>query len=174
MENVQSSVLHAADRALTFVERLIVVVLLFVSAGILVLDILCRSMAGFSIAWAPELARYAIVWLVFIGGSMGARTGAGISIDVIGELFPEHVVRRLVQVAMAVSAGTAAAMAYFGLTLVRQMYGFGQTSPSLLWPMWAVYLAIPVGFGLMAIRFMQDALTVSLAKRQLVIAETSA
>ncbi len=164
----------AIDRSLTFVERLIVIVLLFVSAAILVLDIVWRTVGSTSIAWAPELTRYAIVWLVFIGGSMGARNGAHISIDVLGELLPARVMRRFIQCAMLISAATSLAMAYFGFTLVRQMYGFGQTSPSLLWPMWAVYLAVPVGFGLMAVRFTQDALTLSVEARHLVIAETSA
>lgn len=169
-----AGVLSAIDRVLTFLERLIVVVLLFVSAGILVFDIVLRTVTGSSIAWAPELTRYAIVWLVFIGGAMGARTGAHISIDVIGELLPKNVVRTFMQAAMLISAATSVAMAYFGVTLVKLMLGFGQTSPSLALPMWAIYLAIPVGFGLMAIRFTQDAFTLSIESRQLVIAETSA
>lgn len=166
--------LKAADDWLTWVERFIVVVLLFVSAGVLVLDIGLRSAFRVSLAWAPEMTRYAIVWLVFIGGSLGARTGAHISIDVLSEMLPRSMALRILQAATLMAAGTSVAMAWFGITLVRQMYGFGQTSPSLLWPMWAVYLAIPIGFGLMAIRFMQHAHALSLDDKRLQLAKTSA
>ena len=54
------------------------------------------------------------------------------------------------------------------------MAQFNQHSPSLRWPMWAIYLAVPIGFGLMSLRFLQHLLFLSVDERRRSIAETSA
>ncbi|MFT7311525.1 MAG: TRAP-type C4-dicarboxylate transport system permease small subunit, partial [Paracoccaceae bacterium] len=57
------------DRAMSLLEVTVVTVLLVLSVTIVVADILSRILLGVSISWASELARYAIVWMVFVGGS---------------------------------------------------------------------------------------------------------
>lgn len=162
------------DTCVTWLEKFAVVVLLFVSAGVLVADIALRTVISVSLAWAPEMTRYAIVWLVFIGGSLAARGGAHISIDVLSEVMPRKAAVGVLQLAAVIAAGTCVAVAIYGVYLVNQMYGFRQTSPSLQWPMWAVYLAVPIGFGLMAVRFIQHACSMSIEERRLKLAATSA
>ncbi len=46
-------------------------------------------------------------------------------------------------------------IAFFGARWVIFIYGTGQISPDLEWPMWVIYLAIPFGSGLMCYRFIQ-------------------
>ena len=95
--------LSLADRGLEFLERAAIVLLFLVSVSVLILDIVLRSTVGVSFAWAPELTRYAIVWLVFIGASVGARSGAHISIDLFSEVLSERHARWLLQGAAAIS-----------------------------------------------------------------------
>ena len=45
---------------------------------------------------------------------------------------------------------------FYGAKLIMQTRMFGQVSPALQVPMWVVQLAIPVGAGLMALRFAQQ------------------
>lgn len=153
--------LKVVDRGLMTLERAIVVFLLFLSAGVLVVDVALRNLFHASLPWAPELTRYAIVWMVFIGASLGARAGAHISIDILSEILPPRLSLLVLRISAIIATTTCVVMAYFGIQLVILMYGFRQTSPSLLWPMWAVFLAIPVGFGLMAIRFIQFGFTLT-------------
>jgi C4-dicarboxylate transporter DctQ subunit len=47
-------------------------------------------------------------------------------------------------------------IAFFGVRWVIFIYGTGQISPDLEWPMWIIYLAIPLGSGLMSYRFYQS------------------
>lgn len=166
--------LTLADRALGFLEKAAIVVLFFVSVLVLILDIVLRSTVGTSLAWAPELTRYAIVWLVFIGASIGARTGAHISIDLFSEVLSERHAHRLLQGAALISVVGCILLTYHGVHLVQQMAQFNQTSPSLRWPMWAVYMAVPIGFGLMSLRFLQHLLFLSVDERRRSIADTSA
>lgn len=166
--------LYRIDATLTFMERTTVALLLLVAVGILVADVALRAFFGVALAWAAELTRYAIVWLVFIGGAIGARSGAHISIDLLGTILPARAAHRLVQVAAMIAAGTTAMIAWYGWTLVGQMRQFGQTSASLEWPMWVVYLAIPIGCGLMTLRFIQNAVFLSEDARRLSVAQSTA
>ncbi len=165
---------HRIDAALTFLERTTVALLLLVAVVILVADVALRAVFGIALSWAAELTRYAIVWLVFIGGAIGARSGAHISIDVLGAILPPRAAHRLVQVAALIAAGTTAMVAWYGWMLVGQMRQFGQTSASLEWPMWVVYLAIPVGCCLMTLRFIQNAVFLSEDARRLSVAQSTA
>ena len=42
-----------------------------------------------------------------------------------------------------------------GVRWVWFVYGTGQISPDLEWPMWVIYLCIPLGSSLMCYRFLQ-------------------
>ena len=57
----------------------------------------------------------------------------------------------------AVSSAACAVLAWYGIGLVQKMMAFRQLSPSLEIPMWWIYLALPIGFTLMTVRFAQAA-----------------
>ena len=72
--------------------------------------------------------------------------------DVIVNLLPPEKRKRVILFAIACGAFFTAVVAAFGITFVAQMYATGQQSYDLEWPMWAIYLAIPVGSALMSFR----------------------
>jgi C4-dicarboxylate transporter DctQ subunit len=141
------------------VERGALAVLFLAAVGALVLDVAARAVFNVAFAWTAEFTRYAIVWMVFLGASVGARRGAHISIDVLAETLPPRAARVAVRAAAFAAAATCLALAVVSAQLVVQMRGFGQTSPSMQAPMWLVYLALPVGCALMTLRFVEFALT---------------
>ncbi|QUS36309.1 TRAP transporter small permease [Falsirhodobacter algicola] len=148
---------RGADRILSALEAVLLIALLVLSVAVLIADIALRVFANVALPWAAEATRYAIVWMVFIGGSPAARKGAHISIDALTETLPARHGLRLVRATLLASAAGCAVLAWYGWQLVRQMMMFHQRSPSLEWPMWMVYLALPIGFALMALRFAQVA-----------------
>jgi C4-dicarboxylate transporter DctM subunit len=91
------------------------------------------------------------------GAAYGVRTGIHVGVDVIVNLLPPEKRKRVILFAIACGAFFTGVIAAFGTTFVAQMYETGQQSYDLEWPMWAIYLAIPVGSGLMCFRFLQVA-----------------
>src|ERR1051326_7213919 len=67
--------------------------------------------------------------------------------------------KRKTVILFALSCGAffTALIAAFGITFVYAMWSTGQQSNDLEWPMWAIYLAIPLGSALMCYRFLQVA-----------------
>jgi C4-dicarboxylate transporter DctQ subunit len=108
-----------------------------------------------SITWAEEFTRYAIVWMSFIGAGMGVRASAHITVDLLPAVLPERA-RAHLRRAMAVAGiGFGLVVAWLGTVLVLRASEAGQVSPALEAPMYLVYLAIPLGGGLLAFRFLE-------------------
>ena len=63
--------------------------------------------------------------------------------------------RVLVTVALSLGGFFTGAIAIMGVRWVWFIYGTGQISPDLEWPMWVIYLCIPLGSSLMCYRFLQ-------------------
>jgi C4-dicarboxylate transporter DctQ subunit len=63
--------------------------------------------------------------------------------------------RVLVAVALSLGAFFTAVIAVMGTRWVLFVHGTGQVSPDLEWPMWTIYLCIPLGSSLMCYRFLQ-------------------
>jgi C4-dicarboxylate transporter, DctQ subunit len=150
------------DQGLSWVERTIAAVLLLLSVALIVCDVVLRAGFSYALSWAGEATRYAIIWLVFVAGSIGARSSAHISIDFLAETLPPRLAHRVAQLAAIISSVTCGLVAWFGWSLVIQMQKFGQISPSLEWPMWVIYLSVPMGAALMSLRFLQSAVSVDL------------
>lgn len=162
------------DRGLSLIETVILVLALVVSVAALIVDVTLRNTTGVALSWAAELTRYAIVWMVFVGGGVAAREGNHISIDVIGEILPNHLRKGLTIGSLVFSALASAVFAVISVKLVMQMFMFHQLSASLEIPMWWVYLAMPVGFGLMTLRFLQAAVEIASHDDTLVLYHISA
>ncbi|SIS64295.1 C4-dicarboxylate transporter, DctQ subunit [Roseivivax lentus] len=149
------------DGAVTRIERLLAGGLLLLAVAIILVDILLRATIAYALPWAGEATRYAIIWLVFIASGIGARHGAHISIDFLAEMASRKVAIQIARTGAVISAGTCILLTVFGVQLTTQMRAFGQTSPSLEWPMWIIYLSVPIGAALMALRFTQSAFELS-------------
>ena len=63
--------------------------------------------------------------------------------------------RALVTIALLLGAFFTGVIAIMGVRWVWFIYGTGQISPDLDWPMWVIYLCIPLGSSLMCYRFLQ-------------------
>lgn len=144
------------ERLLSRAEELIIGVLLASAAATIFVNVVARYVFNLGFPWAEELVRYEIVWMAFIGGSVAARQGIHIGVDVIAKFAPPRIGRMVTLVVYALSVAFCSLFAYFGAELIVETSAFGQVSPALQVPMWTVQAAIPVGAGLMAFRFAQQ------------------
>jgi len=145
------NVLHRLDRALLHANRWAVIVMLAAMALMVFANVALRFLTDQSILWVEEASRYLMIWLTFIGGGLVLRYGGHVGIDSLQERFPalapwiRAVIVALLLALFVFLAGVAAR--YVALTWV-------QTTPVMGIPMGAVYLALPVGFGLMALHLL--------------------
>ena len=114
-------------------------------------------LAARDISWAQELCIYMFIWMAKFGAAYGVRTGIHVGVDVLVNQLPEGSRHRVITFSLLCGALFTGVVAGFGVSFVSQMWHTGQQSNDLEAPMWIVYLAIPLGSGLMCFRFLQVA-----------------
>ena len=114
-----------------------------------------RDAAMFILPWSEEVARYTMLWAVFIGAGMGAKTGVHVGVDAVVRMLPPRTMAWATIVSGLCSTAFCLALTGLGIILINIMWETGQQSPALEIPMIWAYLCVPVGGFLTALRFFQ-------------------
>ena len=114
-------------------------------------------LSSLDLSWAQELCIYMFIWMAKFGAAYGVRTGIHVGVDILVNRLPEHSRKQVIVFALLCGALFTGMIAVFGGSFVSEMFKTGQQSNDLEAPMWFVYLAIPLGSGLMCFRFLQVA-----------------
>ena len=109
------------------------------------------------LGWAQELCIYMFVWMAKFGAAYGVRQGIHVGVDVLVNMVPAEERRPLVLMALFSGALFTFIIGSLGAYFVFHMAQTEQVSADLEWPMWIIYLAIPLGSYLMCFRFLQVA-----------------
>ena len=97
------------------------------------------------------------IWMAKFGAAYGVRTGIHVGVDVFVNMLPAASRKRVIVFSLLCGALFTGIVAVFGGSFVEQMFLTGQQSNDLEWPMWIIYLTLPLGSGLMCFRFLQVA-----------------
>jgi TRAP-type C4-dicarboxylate transport system permease small subunit len=100
-----------------------------------------RFLFGYSIFWSDELARFLLVWIAFLGMSVGVRRGAHPGVDSLVRSLPPAWARVASLAAFGCCSLFFLVMVGYGTLLVLRTWG--QLSPSLGLRMSVPYLAVP-------------------------------
>jgi C4-dicarboxylate transporter DctM subunit len=114
-------------------------------------------LSDLDLSWAQELCIYMFIWMAKFGAAYGVRTGIHVGVDLLVNRLPDHSRKKVILFSLLCGALFTGMIAAFGASFVGEMFKTGQQSNDLEAPMWFVYLAIPLGSGLMCFRFLQVA-----------------
>lgn len=148
-------VLRKLNHILNHFEEYIGVVSLILTSLIVFLQVVLRYVFNYSLHWSEEVARYLIIWFIFVGSSIAVREKAHAAVDALVVYLPSSLKK-----VFSLLANFAAIIFCFiviasGYESVVNVFEIGNITPSLGIPMYIPYLAIPVGGLLMMIRFLQ-------------------
>lgn len=129
---------------------------LLVTTIVLFVNVVLRYVFSASTSWAEELIKYLMIWIAFIGGSICVREGAHVSIDFFYEYLSEKGMKIVLTIVNSIAVVFCFLMTIYGMKTIQFTIDTGQVSPALQVPMWIPYLAIPLGFILMTIRYVQE------------------
>jgi TRAP-type C4-dicarboxylate transport system permease small subunit len=137
----------------------LVLVLVVLAGG----QILLRNLFGGGIAWADPFLRTLVVWTAMLGALAAVRDDKHIAVDVLQRFLPPVAQRGARIVTLLFTAGVCAAMCWYSVGLVSIDLGTpagasGDGVPGI--SPWILESILPVGFGLMALRFVLRAFAV--------------
>lgn len=133
------------------IEEILCVALLIIMCVIIFAATVARFTQLFVIDWAEELARYCMIWSVFLGIGIAAYRGQHFSVEALSLFVPKRFLNAVQIVCAAIVVIFAGFCAVYGSDVLIWQMKSEQITASLHWPMWMMYLSIPVGMVLMAV-----------------------
>ena len=160
--------MDTVKKFLNNIEEFIVVPLVAVMTAVIILQVFFRYVLKGSLPWSEELSRYLMIWVTFVGASIGVKRGAHVGVEMLVMILPKNVqsIVKYLRIIIVAIFGIVVFSASLGI-LHRQIV-YHQISPAMRIPMWWAYAAVPVGTFLMTVRFVQ-----TLFKNKALNAETS-
>lgn len=147
-----AAALRGLDNLLRQVEEKIIVLSVFLMALILIANVLLRFFNK-SFHPAEELSQFLMFFVTFVGTSYAARTGLHIRMSLLNDVLKGAPRKAL---ALFVSLTTALVLFYVAWLSWRYVDRVGaqnRVSPILQWPVYYVYLIMPLGFLLTGLQY---------------------
>ena len=108
------------------------------------------------IIWSEEAARYLMVWSTMLGISIATRQKAHLGIDIFVSMAPKKLQRALEIFSTLMMIVMFVFLTGISIVFIQSAIRTGNVSPMLRIPFYIIYLALPLGFGLSAVRSVQD------------------
>ena len=105
--------------------------------------------------WSLEATTYTFAWMVLVGMSYGVRTRSHIAVDLAVRKLPSGPRRLFTLAAVALCLVYCGFMFYGGSIFVEGLLILGNNARDIPLPRWLLTGIMPVGFALLAYRFIQ-------------------
>jgi len=137
-------------------ERYLLLPLYVLIVSTVFFEVIRRSMLSYSSIWAEEIARYAFIYVAWIGASAAIKERAHIRIDVTLHLFSQKM-KALIYIFGDVVALILAVLAiYMSMEPVLNSIHFGSVTHGLRISQAWFLAAVPLGFAMMVFRLLQS------------------
>ncbi|WP_163575376.1 TRAP transporter small permease [Halomonas faecis] len=140
------------------IETYLATVALVVFASLVIFQVVMRYIFNSPPSWSEEIARYALVWFVYLSGSYAIKYQRHVKFNVIVDLIGRKLpfVQRLIRLFIFVLwLAFLIYMFTLAIEMVRRQLITGQLSPGSQIPMYLVYVGLPLGLSLMSFRVLQ-------------------
>ena len=144
------------DKIVSKVEELIAVIGLSAMTVITLVAVFFRYVLQSPIIWSEEAARYLMVWSTMLGISIATRQKAHLGIDIFVSMAPKKLQRALEIFSTLMMIVMFIFLTIISIVFIQSAIRTGNVSPMLRIPFYIIYLALPLGFGLSAVRSIQD------------------
>ncbi|MGA7086470.1 MAG: TRAP transporter small permease [Pseudolabrys sp.] len=126
-------------------------VIFWLLAFIVFLQFFTRYVLNDSLSWTEEIARYGLMWVVFIGGAMVTRRNTHIAVELLSNVMKPGPLRAaLLALVDFIKLAFLGLLAFVSLTITERMHLQRMTVFDL--PMSYVYAGVAFGCFLMLIR----------------------
>lgn len=139
--------------ATQYFEEIVAGVFMVVMSVATFANVLARYFFNSPIQWAEELARYAFIWVVFMGAVVCTKRKRHIAIDVLLHTLPTRSTAWARLLVDCCTLGIALVIAYYGWKLTAAAT---QITATLQVPHSVVYVVVPVSAALIILHTLGD------------------
>lgn len=159
METVKASQpLRRVVRFLHSLEDGLLILLLMTMILLAFGQIILRNFLDTGFIWIDPLLRVMVLWVGMVGALVATRENKQISIDVLTRMLPPPL-KGISQIITRLFAATVAGIiAWNSILFVLSEWSFGSRAFAGI-PAWPLESIIPIGFGIIALRYLLEALS---------------
>lgn len=139
--------------ALRRIEEFVLAWSIIAIAVLLVGNVICRSVFGFSLAFAEELARFLMIAVTFVGLSYAAGRGRHIRMTAFYDQLPARWRKGLMVMISATTCLLLLVVAGYAVRYMATVHFLDTRSPVLQVRLVAVYLFVPLGLVSAAVQY---------------------
>ncbi|MBT8344923.1 MAG: TRAP transporter small permease [Desulfofustis sp.] len=137
-------------------ERYLLLPLYTLIVSTIFIEVIRRSVLSYSSVWTEEIARYAFIYIAYIGASAAIKERAHIRIDVILNLLPNRMKLIFYIFGDIVTLILAVVSIYMSMESVLVSLHFDSVTHGLRISQAWFLAAVPIGFSMMIVRILQS------------------
>lgn len=141
-------------------EKIICAILFLAMTGLGFVNVVVRYGTNYSFAATEELLVNGFLILTIFGAAIAARRGEHLAVSVVHDMLPRRLWRPVFGLSIALSVALLLLSAWFSWHAMMNIRQSGMQSYGLGLPAWYYQAALPFGFALITLRYLQHAVTV--------------
>lgn len=122
----------------------IAAIILVIIAIIVNLGVFCRYVLFAPLPWSEQIPKYAMIWMGFLGASVGISRDRHIGFDILIARLPSPARKIIIIACRLLVLFFLIVMTIYGLSFALAV-GFSSNAPMLPIPMFYLFLAVPIG-----------------------------
>lgn len=124
-------------------------VLFSAMTAIVFIQVVSRYIFGNAIFWAEEFARYAMIWIAFLGTAMGIKEDAHTKIEFFVNLLPKSLQKIVNIINCILMISFIGVISYYAIEMMQ--FTLKTLTPSLQIPLGFVQMILPISGALMIV-----------------------
>ncbi|MFG6496469.1 TRAP transporter small permease [Fictibacillus sp. UD] len=143
--NGGSGIIQSLSNGICQVEKFLAAILMFALAVIVAVSVAFRYFLNAPLSWSGEVAVFLLIWISFIGGSLGLKYRSQAAVTLLLDYYPQRV-------KMWIAVFSQVFIIIFLVLILSYTYTWilsdgvaFQKSTAILLPMWIPYSAVPIG-----------------------------
>lgn len=139
-------------KALSVAEESVSCIAFIIMCFVVLWSVICRYVLHRQFGYGEEMARYFMIYAIFIGISIGVRKEAHLGVEAFVGFLPQKAQSIVKIISKILCVFLYAILCYLSIRLDIALSKTSQLSPALHLPMWIPYLAMPIGLFLSTLR----------------------
>ena len=146
--------LKKIENVIDRIEGALSVILFLVMVFVVCWSVLCRYVLKISFLQGEELARYLMIYIVYIGSSIGVKKGSHIGVEVFVDLLPEKIRRKVKICTETFCALMFIAVFVLSIQMMIHLIETHQMTTTTHIPTYVVFICIPVSLLLGTVHYL--------------------
>jgi C4-dicarboxylate transporter DctQ subunit len=131
---------------------------MFAMAVIVAVAVFFRYVLNVPLFWAGEVSIFLLIYITFLGGSLGIKYNTQASVTILTDYLPEKIKQAVLIAGHILMLLFMAVILYYSYKWIISSNVLIQRSSSMLLPMWIPYSIIPIGLTFTSIHLLHNLL----------------